>query len=160
MSTNVAAYRRPTTTGRVVELVLRYLLYVTIVVVFLVPFAWMVFGSLRQESEIHGMMFPFTINTIWPVNWSIQSYLDIFGLSEEGPDPEAAGVVEEEHLPPAHLRPDRQEHADPTGPGPPLRLGHGLPLPEYQIDHPAPADVRPRPAAVVQDVVAVAPGVL
>ena len=31
---------------------------------------------------------------------------------------------------------------------------------EHQIDHPAAANVRPRPAAVVEDVVAVAPGVL
>jgi ABC-type glycerol-3-phosphate transport system permease component len=39
-----------------VELLLRYLLYVLIAVVFLLPFAWMVFGSLREEREIHGMM--------------------------------------------------------------------------------------------------------
>jgi multiple sugar transport system permease protein len=84
LSTNAAAYRRPPTTGRVVELVFRYFLYAFIAVVFLLPFAWMVLGSVREEREIHGLMFPFTINTIWPVNWSLQSYLDIYGISEEG----------------------------------------------------------------------------
>ena len=36
----------------------------------------------------------------------------------------------------------------------------GSPLPQHQIDHPAAANVRPRPAAVVEDVGVVAPGVL
>jgi hypothetical protein len=33
-------------------------------------------------------------------------------------------------------------------------------LPEYEVDDPAPADVRPRTAAVVEDLGAVAAGVL
>lgn len=44
----------------------------------------MLFGSVRRESEIHGYMFPFTINTIIPVEWTLQSFLDIYGISEEG----------------------------------------------------------------------------
>jgi multiple sugar transport system permease protein len=71
-------------TSRALELGSRYLLYAVIAVVFLLPFVWMVFGSVRAESEIHGLMFPFTLNTIWPVSWSLQSYLDIYGLSPEG----------------------------------------------------------------------------
>lgn len=71
-------------TRRTAELTSRYLLYAFIAVVFLLPFVWMVFGSVREESEIHGLMFPFTWHTIVPVNWSIQSYLDIYGLSAEG----------------------------------------------------------------------------
>ena len=83
LSTSLA-YRRQTAGGRILEIQLRLLLYAFLLVVFLVPFLWMLFGSLREEREIHGLMFPFTWNTIWPVQWSLQSYLDIYGLSPEG----------------------------------------------------------------------------
>ena len=59
-------------------------MYAIIVVVFLMPFVWMFTGSVRKEAEIHALMFPFNWHTIVPVEWTIQSYLDIFGLSEEG----------------------------------------------------------------------------
>src|SRR5262245_6709544 len=62
----------------------RYAVYLALALVFLGPFVWMFFGSLRRESEIHGMMFPFSWHTIVPVEWSLQSYLDIYGISEEG----------------------------------------------------------------------------
>ena len=79
------AERRPTLRPiQVVEPILRYALYAIILVVFLLPFLWMFFGSVRKESEIHGYMFPFGWHTIVPVEWSLQSYLDIFGISEEG----------------------------------------------------------------------------
>jgi Phage integrase family len=42
----------------------------------------------------------------------------------------------------------------------PSREGVILLFPQHQVHHPAPADVRPRPAAVVEDVGVVAPGVL
>jgi multiple sugar transport system permease protein len=87
MSTNVATVptaRPGPRIGRFVEPVLRYALYVVITVVFLLPFIWMFTGSVRAESEIHGMMFPFNWHTIVPVQWTLQSYLDIFGISEAG----------------------------------------------------------------------------
>jgi multiple sugar transport system permease protein len=70
--------------GTIVEVALRYLAYFVIVVVFSLPFIWMFFGSVRREIEIHGYMFPFTWHTIVPVEWSLESYLDIFGISEAG----------------------------------------------------------------------------
>ncbi len=70
--------------SRVGEIVLRYLIYLVITVVFLVPFIWMFTGSVRNEAEIHGEMFPFNWHTIVPIQWTLQSYLDIFGISEEG----------------------------------------------------------------------------
>jgi len=70
--------------------VLRYFLYAFLSVVFLLPFVWMVLGSVREESEIHGLMFPFTLHTIWPVNWTLKSYLDIYGISAEG---QAGGLM-------------------------------------------------------------------
>ncbi len=76
--------------SRAVEPVLRYFLYAFLSVVFLLPFVWMVLGSVREESEIHGLMFPFTLHTIWPVNWTLKSYLDIYGISAEG---QAGGLM-------------------------------------------------------------------
>jgi multiple sugar transport system permease protein len=70
--------------GVVAAFVARYALYLVLALVFLGPFIWMFFGSLRRESEIHGMMFPFTWHTVVPVEWSLQSFLDIYGISEEG----------------------------------------------------------------------------
>jgi len=79
------AERRPTfRLNQVVEPILRYVLYAIILVIFLLPFIWMFFGSVRKEAEIHGYMFPFGWHTIVPVEWTLQSYLDIFGISEEG----------------------------------------------------------------------------
>lgn len=79
-----AARPSPFRVSSLVEPVLRYTLYVILLAVFLLPFVWMFFGSVRRESEIHGYMFPFGWHTIVPVEWSLQSYLDIFGISEEG----------------------------------------------------------------------------
>ena len=70
--------------GRVAEMVGRWLIYLVIVVLFLGPFIWMFFGSLRKESEITGYMFPFSWNTIVPVEWTLQNFLDIYGISEAG----------------------------------------------------------------------------
>jgi multiple sugar transport system permease protein len=70
--------------GRLLEPVVRCAIYFLLLVVFLLPFIWMFFGALRREIEIHGYMFPFSWHTIVPVEWSLQSFLDIYGISEEG----------------------------------------------------------------------------
>lgn len=70
--------------GVVAELALRYTIYLLIAIIFLLPFIWMFTGSVRREAEIHGEMFPFNWHTIVPIQWTLQSYLDIFGISEEG----------------------------------------------------------------------------
>lgn len=80
----VAQRRRALTLARVAEPVVRYALYVVIAFVFLLPFVWMFFGSVRREIEIHGSMFPFGWHTIVPIEWTLQNFLDIYGLSEEG----------------------------------------------------------------------------
>jgi ABC-type glycerol-3-phosphate transport system permease component len=77
-------HRKPVTAGAVLGLVGRYVLYAFLLVVFLLPFMWMFFGSVRREAEIFGMMFPLSIHTVWPVEWSLQSFLDIYGISEAG----------------------------------------------------------------------------
>ena len=79
--------RRHTTAQRafrVVRTVLRVLLYVAICVIFLVPFAWMFFGSLRDESEIFKYLTPFSWRTFVPIHWTLDSYATILGLNEKG----------------------------------------------------------------------------
>jgi len=69
---------------RIVFGVLRTLLYVVICVIFLVPFAWMFFGSLRAEREIFAYLVPFSWRTFVPIEWTLDSYLTILGLNEAG----------------------------------------------------------------------------
>jgi multiple sugar transport system permease protein len=81
----VRVVHRPTLTlGRVAEVVGRYTVYLLLGVLFLLPFVWMFFGSVRKEIEIHGYMFPFSWHTLVPVEWTLQNFLDIYGISEEG----------------------------------------------------------------------------
>ena len=63
---------------------LRALLYVTICVIFLVPFAWMLFGGLRAEREIFRYLTPFSWRTFVPIEWTLDSYKTILGLNETG----------------------------------------------------------------------------
>ncbi|HEV8632924.1 MAG TPA: carbohydrate ABC transporter permease [Chloroflexota bacterium] len=81
---SVERTRRRITGGMVAELVGRYVLYAVLLVFFLLPFVWMFFGAVRRESEIIAMMFPLSIHTIWPVEWSFDSFLAIYGLNQEG----------------------------------------------------------------------------
>jgi multiple sugar transport system permease protein len=80
----VAARRHHLRLGQVGELVVRFTVFALIGVVFLLPFMWMFTGSVRREAEIHSLMFPFNWHTIVPVEWTLQSFLDIYGISEEG----------------------------------------------------------------------------
>src|SRR5215216_5325501 len=80
------ARRRPPTLRalRGVFGALRALLYVAICVIFLVPFAWMLFGGLRAEREIFRYLTPFSWRTFVPIEWTLDSYLTILGLNEVG----------------------------------------------------------------------------
>ncbi|MEZ4661033.1 MAG: carbohydrate ABC transporter permease [Caldilineaceae bacterium] len=71
-------------TRKLVGSIARYVIYVLLVFIFIIPFLWMLFGSLRNEAEIFSTLYPFTWNTILPIEWSLESYLDIFGISEAG----------------------------------------------------------------------------
>jgi multiple sugar transport system permease protein/putative chitobiose transport system permease protein len=59
-------------------------LYLILIVLFVAPLAWMVLGSLREEKEIFANLYPFSIHTFWPINWTLDTYLDMFGISEIG----------------------------------------------------------------------------
>lgn len=73
---------------RVLFSVLRILLYIVICVIFLVPFAWMIFGSLRAEREIFRYLTPFSWRTFIPIEWTLDSYRTILGMNAAG---QAAG---------------------------------------------------------------------
>jgi len=79
--------RRHTPAERALRIVfgaLRVLLYVVICVIFLVPFAWIFFGSLRAEREIFAYLAPFSWRTFIPIEWTLDSYQTILGLNDAG----------------------------------------------------------------------------
>ncbi|MGH7966503.1 MAG: hypothetical protein ACRERD_32535, partial [Candidatus Binatia bacterium] len=61
--------------------VLRFVLFAVISLIFLVPFIWMIFGSLRRETEIFQYLYPLSWHTFFPIEWTLEHYQDIFGLS-------------------------------------------------------------------------------
>lgn len=63
---------------------LRWALYVVLTLIFLIPFIWMLFGSLRAESEIFAYLYPLSWRTFFPIQWTLQHYEDILGISAEG----------------------------------------------------------------------------
>jgi len=69
---------------RGVSSVLRWIVYFILVVIFITPFVWMIFGSLRMEKEIFANLFPFSWRTFIPIEWTLTNYMDILGLSEVG----------------------------------------------------------------------------
>jgi ABC-type glycerol-3-phosphate transport system permease component len=86
-ATNLHPAHRHTPARRALDTagsVLRVLLYVVICVIFLVPFAWMLFGSLRVEREIFAYLTPFSWRTFIPIEWTLDSYLTILGLNDLG----------------------------------------------------------------------------
>jgi multiple sugar transport system permease protein len=64
--------------------VLRVVLYAILFLIFLVPFIWMMLGSVRRESEIFQYLYPFGWHTFFPIEWTLEHYRDILGLSEAG----------------------------------------------------------------------------
>jgi multiple sugar transport system permease protein len=64
--------------------VLRVVLFASISLIFLIPFIWMIFGSLRREAEIFQYLFPLSWHTFFPVEWTMEHYRDVLGLSEGG----------------------------------------------------------------------------
>ncbi len=72
--------------GRVISRVATLLFFALVVLIFIIPFAWMILGSLRVEAEIFRYLYPLSWKTFIPVEWSLDSYLTILGLSEAGRD--------------------------------------------------------------------------
>lgn len=89
---DVALDRKPFTTEFVIPRSVRkviggiseYTLYIILIVIFATPFVWMILGSVRDEAEIFAYLYPFGWHTIVPVEWTLQNFFDVFGLSETG----------------------------------------------------------------------------
>lgn len=66
--------------------IIRWLGYLLLVVIFLTPFIWTVFASVRQENQILSNLFPLSISTFLPRpgEWTLDHYATIFGLNEAG----------------------------------------------------------------------------
>ena len=69
---------------RVAALLARGVIYAVITLAFLIPLIWMLFGSVRRETEIFGMLYPFGWHTFFPVEWTLEHFRDILGMSEAG----------------------------------------------------------------------------
>ena len=75
------ARRRPLV--RVARVVLRALLYVvlvTIAVVMLFPYVWMLSGSFRSQPEIFANLYPLTIWTLVPKKWTLDNFRALLQL--------------------------------------------------------------------------------
>lgn len=79
---------RPVTAGRVARRaawgMAEYLFYALVVAIFVTPFVWMILGSFRRETEIFESIYPLTVRTFVPVTWTLENFLAILGISEEG----------------------------------------------------------------------------
>lgn len=75
------AWRAPL---KVLGFSVRFVLYTIICLIFLIPFVWMFFGSVRAEREIFQYLSPFTWRTFIPTEWTLDHYKDIFGISPDG----------------------------------------------------------------------------
>lgn len=76
------ALPRPVRVGT--QRVIEYLIYLALILIFLTPFAWMILGSLRHETEIFAYLYPFSWRTFVPLEWTLKNFQDILGLSPEG----------------------------------------------------------------------------
>ncbi len=80
----VVPTRRRQTWTNVLFLIGLGITYAVLFLLFTVPFFWMFFGSIRDESEIFANLYPFSWKTLLPIKWTLKSYADIFGISEDG----------------------------------------------------------------------------
>jgi ABC-type glycerol-3-phosphate transport system permease component len=59
----------------------RYAIMVVLAAFFLLPYVWMVSGSLRTQNEIFANLFPLSIWTFIPKQWTLTSYLALLQLT-------------------------------------------------------------------------------
>ncbi len=59
---------------------LRYALLIAIAVVILLPYVWMLSGSLRSQTEIFANLYPLTIWTFIPQQWTLDNFRALLEL--------------------------------------------------------------------------------
>jgi ABC-type glycerol-3-phosphate transport system permease component len=78
-----AGRARSSPIARAVRVLLRALLYVTLVaiaIVMLFPYVWMLSGSLRSQPEIFANLYPLTIWTLVPKKWTLDNFRALLEL--------------------------------------------------------------------------------
>ena len=63
---------------RTIKTVLLYIVLFILAVLLLFPLLWGIPASLRSDNELFSKVMPFTWHTLVPVEWSFQSYIDLF----------------------------------------------------------------------------------
>ena len=80
----ISRSQRQAQLGRIVGWFFTLLAYFFITVIFLTPLLWMIGSSLRPSREVFQYIFPLSWRTFVPLEFTLQNFADIFGLSEEG----------------------------------------------------------------------------
>lgn len=60
------------------------LVYSILAAIFLMPFIWIVLGSVRAENEILKYLSPFSFRTFVPIHWTVESYTTVMGWNATG----------------------------------------------------------------------------
>ena len=68
---------RLTNSGKWLSLIL---LQIVVILVFGIPFLWLLLGGLRPESDLLGNLYPFRWNTIIPTVWTLDNVRYVMGL--------------------------------------------------------------------------------
>lgn len=60
------------------------LVYSILAAIFLMPFIWIVLGSVRAENEILKYLAPLSFRTFVPIHWTVESYITVMGWNATG----------------------------------------------------------------------------
>lgn len=60
------------------------LVYSILAAIFLIPFIWIVLGSVRAENEIFKYLSPLSFRTFVPIHWTVESYITVMGWNATG----------------------------------------------------------------------------
>jgi len=60
------------------------LVYTILAAIFLMPFIWIVLGSVRAENEILKYLAPLSFRTFVPIRWTVESYITVMGWNATG----------------------------------------------------------------------------
>lgn len=62
--------------------------YIILSTIFVIPFIWIILGSVRAENEILKFLSPLSLRTFIPIQWSLESWVTVMGWNAAG---QAAG---------------------------------------------------------------------
>ncbi|MFZ1755861.1 MAG: carbohydrate ABC transporter permease [Caldilineaceae bacterium] len=80
----LSRFQRTSGVGQIVRWLFILLAYLLIALFFLTPMLWMLGSSLRPSPEVFQYVFPLSWRTFIPLQFTLQNFADIFGISEQG----------------------------------------------------------------------------